>query len=413
MAAAKLRILTFSTLYPSGVRPGNGIFVETRLRELLRSGEVEARVVAPVPWFPFRHPRFGAYARMARTPRREAHNGVDVRHPRYFLPPKIGMSAAPILLFLGAVREVGRLLREGFEFDLIDAHYYYPDGVAAALLARRFGRPFVVTARGSDVNLIPRYRIPRRWIRWAAARAGASIAVSRALAERLAALGVDPARIVVLRNGVDLERFRPVDRGEARARLGLDEGTTLLSVGNLVEHKGHGLAIEALRRLPGFRLLIVGDGPDRRSLEALAARCGVADRVRFEGSVPQSELPRYYGAADLLVLASSREGWANVLLESMACGTPVVATAVGGSPEVVAAPEAGRLARERSPAAIADAIEALLARRPSPAVVRRYAERFDWGETTRGQLELFRTVVQGGALAPWAAATDAGPLRRS
>lgn len=395
MAPKKLKVLTFSTLYPSSVRPGHGIFVETRLRELIASGEVDARVVAPVPWFPINHPRFGEYALMAGTPWRESHNGVDVQHPRYLLPPKVGMTLAPFSMALGAVAALRRLEREGFDFDLIDAHYYYPDGVAAALLARLFGKPFVVTARGTDLNLVPRYAAPRRLIQWTAARASASISVCRALSEALSTLGADPARLRVLRNGVDLVRFQPLDRMLARNALGIGKGQVLLSVGYLIERKGHHLVIEALTQLPQYQLIIVGGGPDRKSLEALAKRLGVADRVRFVGPVPQDALRAYYSAADILVLASSREGWANVLLESMACGTPVVATSIWGTPEVVADPVAGRLARERDADSLAASIVELTAAMPPRAEVRRYAEKFSWSETTAGQLEVFRAIVFG------------------
>jgi glycosyltransferase involved in cell wall biosynthesis len=393
-ATRKLRVLTFSTLFPSSVRPRHGIFVETRLRQLLSSGEVEAKVVAPVPWFPFSHARFGEYAQLARTPLREQRQGLDVRHPRYLLPPKIGMSVAPFTMALGAGAAVRRVLDEGFDFDVIDAHYYYPDGVAAALLARRFGRPLVVTARGTDINLIPGFAVPRRLIRWTAGQARMSVGVCRALCDELAALGADPARLLVLRNGVDLERFRPVEQSQARARLDVADRPTLISVGYLIERKGHHLVIEALRALPAFQLLIVGSGPEREALEALARRCGVADRVRFVGSVPQEELPAYYSAADILVLASSREGWANVLLESMACGTPVVATPIWGTPEVVAAPAAGRLAAGRTSDALAQAVADLHRTLPRRVDVRAYAEQFSWAETTRGQLELFERIAR-------------------
>ena len=123
MQTSKVRSLLFSTLYPSSNRPGHGIFVETRLRHLLLSGEVESRVVAPVPWFPSRDPRFGDWSRLAATPRWETHNGIDVWHPRYLLPPKIGMNVAPLMLALGAYPTLRKLKAEGFDFDVIDAHY--------------------------------------------------------------------------------------------------------------------------------------------------------------------------------------------------------------------------------------------------------------------------------------------------
>jgi len=195
---------------------------------------------------------------------------------------------------------------------------------------------------------------------------------------------------------VDLELFHPGKRDGLRAELDL-RGPTLLSVGNLLAFKGHGLVIEALSSLPDCRLVIAGDGPDRAVFEKLAREGGVSARVRFVGSLSQADLRRYYCAADALVLASSREGWPNVLLEAMACGTPVAATRVGGVPEIVASADAGLILEERSAAAIAQAIRSLLARPPQRTATRRYAEQFGWGATTRGQLQVFRRILAAGA----------------
>src|SRR5882672_915834 len=387
-----MKILTFSTLYPHAARPSHGIFVETRLRHLLASGKVESEVVAPVPWFPSSNPRFGEYAVFARVPREEQRYGIDVTHPRYVTVPRVGMSMAPFLLSAGAYSAVKSIIRRGYDFEIIDAHYFYPDGVAAILLGRHFGKPVVITARGTDVNLIPRYRLPRAMIRWAARRAAGIITVARALKDDLIRMGVPDERIEVLRNGVDLQLFRPVDRDAARRTLGFSR-RTLLSVGLLIARKGHDLVIQALRHLPEMDLIVIGDGPERGSLGTLARQSGAGDRVRFVGALAQDELRSYYGAADALVLASSREGWANVLLESMACGTPVVASEAGGSPEVVAAPEAGVLMAERTPYAVAAGVQRLFADYPDRAATRRYAEKFSWEETTRGQLRLFESVL--------------------
>ena len=393
----RLRVLTFSTLFPSSARPGHGIFVETRLRELVASGAVESRVVAPVPWFPSTHPRYGEYARMAATPKRETLNGLDVLHPSYFLPPKIGMTVAPLLLALGARAAVQKLIDEGFDFDVIDAHYYYPDGVAAALLARWFGKPFTVTARGSDLNLIPLFTLPRRMMQWAARQAAASIGVSSALVQVLRSWGLNEERLHVMRNGVDLQRFRPVPQPEARARLGLAPASpVLVCVGNLQEHKGQRLLVEAMAqlapRLPGVQLLLVGEGPDRAALESRAAELGLSAQIRLVGARPNTELLDWFSAADVSLLVSSREGWANVLLESMACGTPVIATNVGGSAEVIGTSGAGWLVRERNPAAVAAAIESALGALPARTAVRAYAQGFSWQATTEAQLALFGRI---------------------
>lgn len=392
-----LKLLLFSTLYPNAAQPIHGPFVERRLLKLLATGRAEARVVAPVPWFPSTSNRFGKYAAFARVPRRERRNGVEVLHPRYPLIPKFGMSLAPLLMAVAVRPILEEVVDAGFDFDVIDAHYYYPDGVAAALLGRWLDRPVTITARGTDINLIPEHKVPRSLIRWAARHSSASIAVCEALKQEMIGLGMDAERIHVLRNGVDLEHFRPSDRTEARGRAHIPDGRWMLSVGLLIERKGHDIPIRALPGLPGWSLMIAGDGPLRRELGELAKQLGVESRVRFLGAVPQSELPTYYSAADALVLASSREGWANVLLESMACGTPVVASSVWGTPEVVACDAAGVLMPERNADGLITALRELESHYPSQQRTRAYAEQFDWMPTTRGQLEIFEHLVEKAA----------------
>jgi glycosyltransferase involved in cell wall biosynthesis len=264
------------------------------------------------------------------------------------------------------------------------------------MLGKRVKKPVVVTARGSDINLIAKYRLPLAMIRWAARNAAAVVTVSHALKDALVDLGVPPEHIRVLRNGVDTELFKPVEREAVRRRLGMTR-KTILSVGNLLAFKGHGIVISALSLLPDCELVVIGDGPDRADFQAQARDAGVTERVRFLGSIPQAELREYYGAADALVLASSREGWPNVLLEAMACGTPVIASNVGGVRENVTAAEAGVVLEERDAQAVAGALRGLLANPPERSATRRYAEQFGWEATTRGQLQLFRQVLETSA----------------
>ena len=326
----------------------------------------------------------------------------DHEHPRYLLLPKVGMTTAPLSLALGALPTIRRLMREGFDFDLIDAHYYYPDGVAAALLAQWLRKPLAITARGTDLNLIPQHALPRRMIHWAAGRAQASIGVCSALVDVLRGWQIDPARLHVMRNGVDLQRFSPRPQAEARRELGLDGGPLLISVGHLIERKGNHLTIAAmpqvLQRHPGARLLLVGDGVERARLEAQAASLGLQAQVRFVGPVANDRLAAWYSAADVSVLASSREGWANVLLESMACGTPVVATNIWGTPEVVADAVAGELVECRDAASLAAGVLRLLERMPAPSAVRRYAEGFGWAATSQAQVDVFRHLANHGGV---------------
>jgi teichuronic acid biosynthesis glycosyltransferase TuaC len=388
-----MKVLTFTSLYPNALQPRHGVFIEHRVRQLALSGQASVRVIAPVPWLPAAWSVLGRHAVLARVARREVRDGIDVRHPRFLAIPKLTSWFNPVTMALGALPEIRRLREEGGDFDLIDAHFLFPDAAAAALLGMWLGKPVIATARGTDANVFPGYRVPRAWIKWLARHVAALITVSASLREALLRLGIAPGSVSVLRNGVDLELFHPHGRRAARQALQL-RGPTLLSVGHLLEDKGHALAIEALTELPDVELVIVGDGPQRAQLEAAARRYGVAERVRWTGTLPQLELTRYYSAADATVLASRIEGMPNVVLESLACGTPVIATAVGGIPEIVNAPEAGVLIERREAGAIAAAYRALMRNPPAASDVRRHAELFAWGPTTQGLLMLFSSVLE-------------------
>jgi glycosyltransferase involved in cell wall biosynthesis len=329
----------------------------------------------------------------ARVPSEETRHGLQVEHPRYPVFPRVGMSAAPLALCAAVLPFLRRQIRDGHDFDLIDAHYFYPDGVAAFLLGRVLDRPVSVTARGSDLNIIAQHGVPRRWIRWAAQNADGLVAVSGGLKRRLVELGVGADRVRVLRNGVDLALFRPHDREAARAALGFTR-PTLLAVGNLVALKRHRLMVDALTYLPEVELVIAGEGPERAGIEKLARERRVADRVRLLGRMPQDRLPEIYSAADLLLLVSTHEGWPNVLLESMACGTPVAVSPIDGIADIVGASEAGRILADDTPSGLASAIRELLAAPPSRATTRRYAEQFDWQSTTEGQMALFHEILE-------------------
>jgi glycosyltransferase involved in cell wall biosynthesis len=389
------RVLTFSSLYPSAARPRHGIFVETRLLNLVRDCAVDARVIAPVPWFPLRAQALGRYAQFAATPRQAVRNGVQVAHPRYFMLPKLGVAFQPDAMARSAWADIDAWRRAGWAPELIDAHYFYPDGVAAAILAERLQLPFIVTARGSDVNLLGRLPGPAARILRTAQAAAAVVTVSTRLKEALVAMGAEASKIVVLRNGVDLALFTPEDRSAARRRLGMADQPTAVCVGNLVPEKGFELAVEALVHLPAMQLLIVGEGPQQIELLALSERLGVAQRVGFRPVMPQAGLRDVYSAADVLLLTSLREGWPNVVLESLACGTPVVAMDVGAVTEMLTEPSLGRIVAERDPRAFASAVQGVLAQPAPRAAIRQHASRFGWNEVSRGQSELFARVLAG------------------
>jgi glycosyltransferase involved in cell wall biosynthesis len=366
-----LRVLTLSTLYPDSGRPSFGLFVERQTLALAARPGIEVEVVAPAglpPWPMTLHPH---YRPRTLLPAKEKRHGLAVHRPRFRTWPGFGAAGAARSL-AAAVLDLARALA----CDVIDAEFFWPDGVAAMHVAAALGLPFSVKARGSDIHYWGGRPAIAAQMLEAGRRAGGLLAVSAALKRDMAALGMPEARIRVHHTGIDLERFRPVDRAAAKRGLGV-EGPLIVSAGNLVALKGQRLAVEALAHLPDATLLIAGEGPERASLEALIAARGLAGRARLLGSVPPASMPELLAAADLMVLPSEREGLANVWIEALACGTPILIADVGGAREVLDRPEAGRLV-ERDPAAIAAAAAEMLASPRDPASVRKAAERFSW-----------------------------------
>lgn len=387
-----MKLLTVTTLYPNAATPNHGVFVENRLHAWLAHAGGEARVIAPVPWFPSTAPAFGRYARHAAAPVREERRGIEITHPRYLLPPKLAMNCAPWALERTVLRAARALMAGGYDFDLIDAHYLYPDGVAAVRVAQSLGKPVLLTARGSDVTLIATFPKQRAMILDAILKADAVVAVADALRDELVRLGAPAEKITTLRNGVDLGRFRPLDREAIRRRLKLN-GPVIASVGSLIARKGHDIVLQAVADMREATLLIAGEGPDARALQSLARKLKIEDRVRFLGAVSHEDLAEVYNAADALALASTREGWPNVLLESLACGAPVVASDAGGVREVVCSSDAGRVVAARTPEAFAAALGDVIGRADRGAT-RRYAEAHSWQATSEGLTALYDGAVE-------------------
>lgn len=378
-----MRLVTLTNLYPSRDMPRHGIFVEERLRHLLALEGMHAQVIALRPALPLPRPNGSAI---------EKRIGIKVEYRRVPSLPKLSNWIDP-WLWAAAVEPA---VRDAVEFAgdevILDAHFLYPDGVAAVIVGERLGLPVVVSARGSDVNVKCANPVMRRWMRWAAPKTSAMIAVSDALARRMREVGLRPSVLEVIPNGVDLEKFKPCDREESRRRFGVS-GRVIASVGHLLDDKGHHFAVEALASLPDAELLIAGEGPRRGHLEQLARKVGVEGRVRFAGLVPHEEMPRLYSAADVLVLASAREGMPNVVLESLACGTRVVATDVGGIGEVVRGADAGVLMVDRTTEALLGALRILESAAVPAEATRAYAARFGWENVVGRQVALYRGVL--------------------
>jgi glycosyltransferase involved in cell wall biosynthesis len=303
------------------------------------------------------------------------------------------MRLQPRSLARALLEELRRAGISSDRFDVVDAHYLYPDGVAAACVSEALRLPLVISARGSDVNVIGNIPFARERMVRAANGAAALISVSAALAARMRDLGIRRDHMHVLRNGVDTALFAPFPRANARQHLGLEERCTwVLAVGNLVPEKGFDLLIHAVSRMETVRLLIVGQGPTRQELSSLAARVA-GGRVEFRDNVPQSELRFHYAACDVLGVPSLREGWPNVILEAMACGTPVVASRVGGIPEILGPGAPGTMVDERNPDAWTGALRSVLTAGYAAEHVRRHALEFGWEEIVSRQCAVYETIA--------------------
>jgi glycosyltransferase involved in cell wall biosynthesis len=374
-----LRVLTLSTLFPSAVQPTLGVFVERQTLGLAAHPDTHVQVVSPIGLPPWPLSRHAHYAERAGLPLRERWKGLDVHRPRFAVVPRIGERWTARSM-AGALLPMLRKLRQEYPFDVIDAEFFWPDGPAAMLLSRALNVPFSIKARGADIQYWGLRPGIAGQVREAGCAAGGLLAVSAALRDVMIGLAM-PKDILVHYTGVELDRFRPIDRAAAKARLGVS-GPLLVSAGALIPRKGQAITIAALERLPEATLILVGDGPDRPALERQIREAGLEERVRLLGSRPHSELPELLGAADAMVLPSSSEGLANVWVEALACGTPIVIGDIGGAREVLADETAGRIAA-RNPDAIAAAVRDVLANPPDSQEVRRAAERFSWDQNAR------------------------------
>lgn len=393
-----MRVLSISTLFPNPVRPGFGIFVGNQMRAVIARGDVDLTMISPLGVPPWPLSLKAPYAKLRAIPALSDSSGLPVHYPRFKLIPKIGGDSNPERI-ARAVLPMVRDLHASEPFDLVDAQFFFPDGPAAAIVARKLGVPLTIKSRGADIHYWGSRPKALAQIRGAAQQAAGLLAVSKALREDMIALGMPAERIVVHYTGLDRECFRPIDRSAARAQvastLNADFGSQaplLVTPGALIARKGQRLVIEALARLPEARLALAGAGEDEAALRAHARGLGLAERVHFLGQVSHDTLPTLLSAADVMVLPSASEGLANVWVEALASGTPIVVPDIGGAREVVQDRSAGRLAG-REAVSIAAAVTDLLDQPPSQADVAANAERFSWNANAEMLVRFWEQVV--------------------
>jgi glycosyltransferase involved in cell wall biosynthesis len=370
-----LRVLAITKIFPNSAEPLSAPFNRQQFAALREHCELE--VLATIPWFPGAGlvARWSSAGKLAAVPRRETIAGLEVAHPRTLFVPRLAHVAWGPLY---AASIAPALARYRGRVDVVLGSWAYPDGFAAVVAARLLGVPAVVKLHGSDVNVIAKLPGPRRMSAWALPRAARIVAVSRPLADEVVALGVPRERVAIVMNGVDNDLFRPGDRAAARAALGLPATRPLaVYVGNLKPEKGVLDLVDAWprvsRSIPDATLAMVGGGPLRGEVEARAS----AD-IKLIGPQPLDRVPLWMAAADVVVLPSHIEGTPNVVLEALASGRRVVATAVGGVPDLLTSRTLGELVPPRDPAALATALTTALREPYDPAQVARLGARGGW-----------------------------------
>lgn len=389
---SKLRVLSLSTLYPNDHTPNFGVFVERQMQAVMKRGDVDLVLVNPLglPPFPLSlHPRYHA---LDVLPGEELRGNVRVLRPHFTLIPGVG-ARFNARSEARAVLPLARKLHAEAPFDLVDAQFFHPDGPAAIEIGKALNLPVSIKARGADIHHWGKDPATARQVLEAGKAADGLLAVAEGLADDMATLGMDRAKITIHRTGLNADLFRPYDRKLCRDQLGLPRGVPVLAtVGALIPRKGQRFVIEALPLLPTALLVLAGTGEDEAMLRGLARDLGVADRVRFLGAVPHGELPILLNAADVFVLPSSSEGLANAWVEALACGTPVVTTPIPGARELLTDPVWGKMVA-RDKLAIAIAVDQLLADPPAPETVCAAVASYSWESSAAALVAHWRSFA--------------------
>lgn len=391
-----MRILLISNIFPNSAEKERGIFTY-RIAMALKS-RCRMEIIAPLPWVPFFTKHIGGKKFVhSNVPSQENWGGLTVHHPRYMVFPRAMGFMQPVFMFTPLFSLIKRLDRKE-PIDLINAHWLFPDGVAAAWIAWKLGKPLILTGLGCDINHYPSLPFRKQQIKNALNLADLITVKGSKLKQKVLQMGIQEHKVTVIPNGLDLNRFRIMDKKEARRRLDLQEdGQILLFVGSLDQVKGGQYLIEALKgmaenleNLP--HLLMVGDGPLQEELLFQGKRLGIENRISFVGKRPHDEIPLWMNAADVFCLPSIREGRPNVLLEALACGTPAVASDVGSAPEIIHEKN-GRIAGVADPKNLCRQLLVCLNQRWDREAIRKTVGNFAWEDCAKLYVRAYQQAM--------------------
>ncbi len=394
-----MNILTITSMFPSKAQPFHAVFVRNRVTRVAK--HCTMKIVVPIPYFPLVG-WMKRYANRKDIPKKDILEGIEVYYPRFLSIPRFFKPLDGVFLFISCWWLLKTKLKD-FKFDIIDSHLAFPDGFAAIWLKKFFKKPATVTLRGHDINDLPQYPVRFKQVKYALRNADKVFSVAKALKDAAVDFGIDSDKIMVSSNGVDQSLFRPVDSLAMRKELNLpSDKNIIVSVGHLVERKGFHIILQALRIMldagcnKAYVVIIGGPGEEgdfSGELKRLIDELNLKDYVTMPGPQLNTYLYKWYNAADISCLASSKEGWANVLLESLACGKPVVATNVWGTPEVISSPDYGVLT-ERNPESLAKALTFAIDKQWNHDAIITYAREHTWENVAKRIIKQFELLIK-------------------
>ncbi len=375
-----MKILVITNLFPNKLEPERATYNRQQIYMLSRLCDI--KVLAPIAWYPFKS-LIDKSIRISDIPYKEIIDGIEVLHPRYFMIPKIGRSLYGILFFISILMPVLKVYRS-FNFSFIFSTWAYPDSFAGILLSKMLKKPIIVKVHGTDINEYTQYWSRKKIIAFTLNNSDRVISVSKALRDRMIEIGVKPEKIKVLYNGIDGELFKPLNKFTIRNELKIDKNRkVILFVGNLKPVKGLAYLLEAFtdiikKERQDIEMIIIGEGELRKELEEKIKKYGIQNFVYILGTKPHHEITKWMNACDILCLPSLSEGVPNVILEALACGIPVVASNVGGIPEIINCSDYGILVEPGNSHKLKQALLECLDKIWDRELIHAYSKKFSW-----------------------------------
>lgn len=373
-----MKILVITNLFPNKLEPERATY--NRQQVCMLSKFCEIKVLAPIAWYPFKC-SFDKNIKISDIPNKEIIDGIEVFHPKYFMIPKVGRSLYGILFFFSILLPILKIYGS-FKFDVIFATWAYPDSFASVLISKFLKMPIITKVHGTDINEYSQYWLRRRMISFTLNNSDKVISVSKALKKRMIEIGVRSEKIKVIYNGINSNIFRPLDRIQTRKELGISlDKKVILFVGNLRPVKGLDYLIDAFTQIAksgNIQLIIIGEGELRKHLEDKIRKYNIQDYIYMPGNRPHNEITKWMNASDLLCLPSLSEGVPNVILESLSCGVPVVASNVGGIPEIIISSDYGITVEPGNTSELKKALLECLVKTWNRDLIHVYSNKFSW-----------------------------------